>query len=79
MNKKKIGYIILVVIFSLIVINTVVSYVSYTMVCNGKEPNISIKTKKTNNKVVYKQLLYKIIKEEKESERTVSLKLFFLD
>ena len=79
MNKKKIGYIILVVIFSLIVINTVVSYVSYTMVCNGKKPNISIKTKKMNNKVVYKQLLYKIIKEEKESERTVSLKLFFLD
>lgn len=79
MNKKKIGHIILVVIFSLIVINTVVSYVSYTTVCNGGKPKIVSKTRKESDRIVYFQFLYKIIKEEKESERTVSLKLFFLD
>lgn len=79
MKKKKMSYIILVIIFLLVVINTVVSYVSYTIVCRGGEPKMVLKTENENNRVVYHQLLYKIIKEDKESERTVGLKLFFLN
>ncbi len=79
MKKKKISYAILVIIFFLVIINTILSYVSYISVSSGNKPKIVLRTKKQDNKVVYYQLLYKIIKEDKDSQRTVSLKLFFLN
>lgn len=79
MKKKKIGNIIFIIIFSFIVINTLVAYFSYKEVSDNKEPKISFKTIKSDDKTIYNELLYKVIKQENENKRTVSLKLFFLD
>lgn len=79
MTRKKIKNIIFMVIFFFILINTFVAYFSYKEVCDNKTPKIGFKTVKKGYKTEYNLLIYKVILEEKENKRTVSLKLFFLN
>lgn len=78
MKINKIGDIILWLIFTLVVLNTITAYVSYKKVINKKEPLLSFKIIKKDNKIIYNEALYKIIVNENDKTREVSLKLFFL-
>ena len=78
MKINKIGDIILWLIFTLVVLNTIIAYVSYKKVINKKEPLLSFKIIKKDNKIIYNEALYKIIVNENDKTREVSLKLFFL-
>lgn len=78
MKINKIGDIILWLIFTLVVLNTITAYVSYKKVINKKEPLLSFKIIKKDNKIIYNEALYKIIVDENDKTREVSLKLFFL-
>ena len=78
MKINKIGDIILWLIFTLVVFNTIIAYVSYKKVINKKEPLFSFKIIKKDNKIIYNEALYKIIVNENDKTREVSLKLFFL-
>ncbi len=79
MILKKIRNIIFIMIFIFIIINTMIAYISYKEVIDNKTPKISFKTVKTGYKTEYNELLYKVILSETKSNRTVSLKLFFLN
>lgn len=78
MKRNKIGDIILWLIFTLVVFNTIIAYVSYKRVIDKKEPLFSFKIIKKDNKKIYNEALYKIIVDEDNKIREVSLKLFFL-
>lgn len=78
MKINKIGDIILWLFFTLVVLNTITAYVSYKKVINKKEPLLSFKIIKKDNKIIYNEALYKIIVNENDKTREVSLKLFFL-
>ena len=78
MKINKIGDIILWLIFTLVVLNTITAYVSYKKVINKKEPLLSFKITKKDNQIIYNEALYKIIVDENDKTREVSLKLFFL-
>ena len=78
MKINKIGDIILWLIFTLVVLNTITAYISYKKVINKKEPLLSFKIIKKDNKIIYNEALYKIIVNENDKTREVSLKLFFL-
>lgn len=78
MKINKIGDIILWLIFTLVVLNTITAYVSYKKVINKKEPLLSFKIIEKDNKIIYNEALYKIIVDENDKTREVSLKLFFL-
>ena len=78
MKKNKICDIILWLVFTLVVLNTITAYVSYKKVTNKKEPLFSFNITKKDNKIIYNEALYKIIVDEDDKIREVSLKLFFL-
>lgn len=78
MKINKIGDIILWLIFTLVVLNTITAYVSYKKAINKKEPLLSFKITKKDNQIIYNEALYKIIVNENDKTREVSLKLFFL-
>lgn len=78
MKKNKIPDIILCFVAIIILMNTIIAYVSYKRVCDDKLPVISSGKKTDNKNVTYKQGLYKIVVIENDDTREVSLKLFFL-
>lgn len=78
MKKSKIGDIILWLVVIVVILNTIVAYVSYKMVCDDKKPLVTLDKKETSENVIYKEGLYKIIVTENDKMKEVSLKLFFL-
>lgn len=78
MKKNKIGDIILWVVVTLFLVNSLVAYFSYKQVSDKKEPTFTFSKKIKNNKITYNEALYKVIVEEDSKSRLVSLKLFFL-
>lgn len=78
MKKNKIGDIILWVVVTLFLVNSLVAYFSYKQVSDKKEPTFTFSKKIKNNKIIYNEALYKVIVEEDSKSRLVSLKLFFL-
>ncbi len=79
MKKNKVSSIILMIIFCFVIVNTIISYVSYEMISNNKEPKLYLGMVNKGDMVTYNQLLYKITVLKEKNTRTVSLKLFFLD
>lgn len=78
MKKKKIINIIIWVLAFLIILNSIIAFVSYNEVCKKKEPTIKFKIIKKEDITIYKELLYEIRVKEESMTRSVSLKLFFL-
>ncbi len=79
MKKHKIGDIIFWIIIFLFLINTFLAYVSYKTTSENEKPSIYLKESKEDNKTTYNVLLFKIVIEETDQLKTISLKLFFLD
>lgn len=78
MKKNRIGDIILWLVVIVVVLNTIIAYVSYKNVSDKKEPKFSFGVARQKGKITYKEGLYNVIVSEDEKTRTVSLKLFFL-
>ncbi len=78
MKKNKIGDIILLIVVVLFLVNSLAAYFSYRQVSANKSPCINLGFSKKDNISIYNQGLYKIVVEENNNLRKVSLKLFFL-
>lgn len=78
MKKNKIGDIILLIVVVLFLLNSLIAYFSYKKVSDNKSPYINLGVIKKENVLIYNQGLYKIVVEENNNLREVSLKLFFL-
>lgn len=78
MKKINIFDIVLLIIFLLVILNTILSYISYNKVINKQNPLYSFKTIKKHNRITYYQGLYKVSKVEEKGYTDVYLKLFFL-
>ncbi|MEE0699056.1 MAG: hypothetical protein U0M66_00400 [Bacilli bacterium] len=78
MKKKTIINSVILMVATLVIVNTITAYVSYRQVCDKKEPTIKFGVVKKDNLTIYKELLYHVRVVKEERSRTVSLKLFFL-
>ena len=66
------------VLILLVLLNTIISYLSYNRVIKNKEPIFSFESKKEKNKIIYKQGLYNVIVNNSSDKKEVSLKLFVI-
>lgn len=78
MKNKKIFSIIIYGLLIFLILNTFIALISYQQVCDKRKPTVSFGVSKTENKTIYKELLYNVTLSEDDGLRTVSLKLFFL-
>lgn len=78
MKKNRIGDIILWLVVIIVVLNTIIAYISYKNVSDKKKPMFSFGITEKTGKITYKEGLYNVIVSEDDKTRTVSLKLFFL-
>lgn len=82
MKNKKIFNGAVTVILLLLIINTFHAIYNYNLVCNNKKPKLVYKEfKQTNDEMeknIYNILMFNLIEEKKNTNRTVKLKLFFM-